>query len=98
MPKFFKKEERTELSKAIDVRIENLSVTSGVPEEDKIAIDNLKELIDAKVELEGPKHKVNPNTVISAVGSLLGVALIIGHERLHVITTKAMGFLPKIKS
>lgn len=92
----FKKKEKSELEKAIDVRIANLSMTSGDPDEDEKAVKNLKELTDVKVELEGPTHSINPNTIIQAGGSIVGILCIIFHERLNVITTKALGFVPKI--
>lgn len=92
----FEKKEKSELEKAIDTRIANLSMTSGDPDEDEKAVKNLKELTDVKVELEGAKHTVNPNTVITAGGSILGILCIIFHERLNVITTKALNFVPKV--
>lgn len=97
MLKFSKKKEKTELEEAIDVRIANLSVSQGEAEEDKKSIDNLKELVSVKTELEGRKHSIDPNTILSVAGSLAGVLLVINHERLNVITSKAMGLILRIK-
>ncbi len=93
---FFKKKEQTELDKAIEERVKILDSTVVDPEEDKKAIDNLKELADVKVQVEGQKHNINPNTIISALGSLVGIGLILNYEKLNVLTSKAITFVPKI--
>lgn len=41
------------------------------------------------------RGRVSPDQVFQTVGYLLGIAIIVGHERLHVITSKAVGFIPK---
>lgn len=55
-------------------------------------IDQLREL-DRSTR---PKD-LDPNTVLLAATNLLGIFLIISHERAHVITTKALGFIPRLK-
>lgn len=39
---------------------------------------------------------VNSDVIVSGCVSLLGVLLIMNHERVNVITTKALSFVPKI--
>ena len=59
------------------------------------AVDNLKTIESMK-----PKklhQKIDPNVVISAVGSLAGIAAILKFEKVGVIATKALGFIPKIR-
>lgn len=43
------------------------------------------------------RKKLDVNTVVSAVASLLGVGIIVNHEQFNVITSKATGFIPKPK-
>lgn len=95
---FFKKKEKSKLDEAIEERISQLDSTIADPEEDQRVIDNLKELSDIKVQIEGAAHTINPNTIISAAGSLVGIALILNYERLGVVASKALGFIPKFKS
>jgi hypothetical protein len=38
---------------------------------------------------------VSPDTIITVVGSLLGIILILGYEKAGVITSKALGFVLK---
>lgn len=43
------------------------------------------------------KSRVSADTMALIAANLAGIVLIIGHERLHVITTKAIGFVSKLK-
>ena len=95
---FWKEKEKTKLDKAIEDRVDLLDSVIADPDEDRKIIDNLKDLADIKVQVEGTKHTINPNTIIGAVGSLAGVILILNYERLGVVTSKALNFIPKFKN
>lgn len=41
--------------------------------------------------------KVDPNLVVSAATNLLGILLILNHERLDIITSKALSFVSKTR-
>ena len=41
---------------------------------------------------------IKPETVALIAANLLGIAIIVGHERLNVVTTKAVGFVTKLKN
>jgi|GEM_PF-4964501 len=43
-------------------------------------------------------HRVSPDTMVTVAANLVGIALIIKHEHVNVITSKALGFVPKLKS
>jgi len=45
----------------------------------------------------GPREKVSLNGLIAVGGNLAGIGLIIGHERMAVITSKAIGFVGKFR-
>lgn len=96
-----KKAEKTELDKALEVRIDNLSVSSGDTAEDAKAIENLERLTKVKGELEPKRPKVNPNVVLQLAATVgLGVATL-HYEKLQVVTSKVFGMvtnnLPKFK-
>lgn len=91
----FKKKEKSELEEAIDKRIKNLEDTEDDVEKDEKAVENLKKLIDARSDYES--SKINPNTIISVFGSLLSIGLVLKHEKLEVITSKAWTLISKIK-
>jgi len=62
-------------------------------EEYSKAVSNLKELCEARSKK--PSRIVEVDTIILAATNLLGIILILNHEQLHVITTKAIGFVVK---
>ena len=103
------KDKRTELEKERDDAIDELrcmtwavyvekqqkdeswiSVRTANPdyEQQLNRIERLNELIKEK-----HKQKINPDTVLLTATNILGIILIIGHEKVNVITSKALGFV-----
>jgi len=61
---------------------------------------NLKTLCEAQKALceaqsKENDHKIKLDTVITVAGSLLGIVIIVGYEHLHVVVSKALGFVVK---
>lgn len=54
-------------------------------------LEKLYALRDASPE------SVNPNTLLLVGGNLAGILMIIGFEKSHVMTTKALAFLGKLR-
>ena len=92
---FKKNKEKSALDKAIDERIEKLKVDDETSK-DKEKIENIKELVEVKEQLEGPKRSIDPNTILTVAGSLAGALLILGYERANAITTKAFGLVQRM--
>jgi hypothetical protein len=42
---------------------------------------------------EKSKTRVSPDTLLIVGGNLIGIVLILGYEHLHVVTSKALGFV-----
>lgn len=42
--------------------------------------------------------RISPDTLLTVAGNLAGIALILQHERLHVVTSKALSFVMKTKA
>lgn len=40
-------------------------------------------------------HRVKIDELLPAISNLLGIAMILQHERVHVVTSKALGFVTK---
>lgn len=59
------------------------------------ALDKLTKV--HKMKAEECRDRVRLDTFVSAGASLIGVALILHHEKLGVVTSKAMAILPKAK-
>ena len=92
---FKKQKEKNALDKAIDMRIEQLQLVD--PDDDGEKIRDLENLVQVKEKLEGPKFRINPNTIISALASVGSILLMLNYEKLDVITSKVTGFIPKLK-
>lgn len=62
--------------------------------------DEYKKIVDQlerlnKIAASTGSEKVSKDGLIAVVGNLAGIGLILSHERLHVITSKALGFVIK---
>ncbi len=55
------------------------------------------ENLDKLCGLDKNSNYVDVNTVLTVAGSLAGIVLILKYEKLDIITTKALGFIPKLK-
>lgn len=87
--------EPTQLEKEISRVIEYISDAPPDSDEYKAAVKQLKEL-HAMLEAERPKP-LDPNNVLLVAANLTGIVLIVGHERAHVITSKAVGFVRTLR-
>jgi hypothetical protein len=45
---------------------------------------------------ETRSRRVSPDTLATISANLLGIGIIVGHERTHIVTSKALGFVRKI--
>lgn len=85
---------RRKMDKAIGDIFDFMSDHNPDSEEYSKAVHNLKELCDAKGKLN-PELLAVLAIVVPAVTSIVTVVIIIKHEELNVITTKALAFVMK---
>ena len=91
----FNKTAKSDLDQALDNAHEWLkSETPGT--------DNYAAILDQITKLHAMKttessEGVSWNTWATIGGNLAGIALILGHERAHVVASKALGFVLKLK-
>jgi hypothetical protein len=66
------------------------------PETDKYAqmSTQLERLYTIRNETRS--RRVSPDTLATISANLLGIGIIVGHERTHIVTSKALGFVRKI--
>lgn len=59
----------------------------------------LKTLMETRTadKAANKKPSVSPDAIAGIAANLLGIGLILGFEKANVITTKSLGFIPKIK-
>jgi hypothetical protein len=87
--------EPTQLEKEIERVIAYISTLQPDSDEYKLVNKQLKEL-HAMQEAEKPKQ-LDPNNILLASANIAGIVLIVGHERAHVITSKAVGFVRTLR-
>ena len=81
----------TPLEVAVNRAIRSLNVYEAGSEEYREALDALVKLHKMK-EDEKPKP-VSKDTMLVVGANLLGIIMIISHERVNVVTSKALGVL-----
>lgn len=87
----------TPLDIAIGAVLQEMSVETSDTKEYAAMADQLVKLMKLKKEVE-PSRRVSPDVLATIVANLAGIAMIIGYERANVITSKAIGFVAKLKS
>lgn len=72
------------------------------PKTDKDLYDlvktHLQDIHKMKTTDKGEKKSVSPDALVGAAASLAGIVMILGFERAHIITSKAMSFVFKPKA
>ena len=82
------------IDKAIDNVLEFMGKHEPDSEEYAKAVHNLKELCEARSKKD-PQIMSVLTIVIPALTNILGIGMILYHEELNVITSKALGFVAK---
>lgn len=83
----------TKLDEAIDAATAELATLKTTEPDYEKTLAKVKELYALK-EKNSPK-RVSPDTLAVVLGNLVGIIWITNHERIHVITSKALGFVLK---
>lgn len=93
----FQKEpdEESGLKKAIDTVFSEMASVSCDSDDYAKMVKQLSKLYSLK-EIDKPA-RVSPDTIALVIGNIIGILLIVGHERTHVVTSKAMQFVLKLR-
>lgn len=89
------KREKTGLEKAIDSVLAKMEDVEPTDPEYVKMVEQLAKLHKLK-EDEKPSS-VSPDTIVVAGANILGVLIIVGHERAHVLTSRAKDFMLKLR-
>lgn len=89
--------EPTELELAIKRILERMEYVDPESDEYGVLVARLDRLHSMKIAEKHDRNKVSYDAILTAGASILGILLIINHERLNVVTTKALGFVAKPK-
>jgi len=74
------------------------SALKGLDEESEdysAAVDQLVKLMKLKKEVQ-PTWQVSPDVLVTVIANIAGILLVLQHERLHVIASKAFGLVRKL--
>jgi len=85
----------SKLELAIDALLDRIATEEYDSEDTPKLVDQVTKLIKLK-EIYNPKRP-SPDTWILVAGNILGIVIIIGHERANVITSKALSFVMRLK-
>lgn len=89
----FKPQPKTQRQREIDRLVLELDNHQPSSEEYGNVLDRLSKL--HKMEQDYRPNRPSADTIVVAATNLLGIAMIIRHENLNVITTKALSFVKK---
>lgn len=96
--KFFNKTNDIDpLQMKIDELYSELAGFEGHDEEYDLLTDQIVKLQKLQKEMN-PSWRPSPDALIGAAGSVLGIVLILHYEKIGVVTSKALGFVGKMKS
>lgn len=59
------------------------------------AVDQVAKLY--KIKTENQPDRLKKDTLAIVAGNLLGILVIVSHERAHIVTSKALSFVQKVK-
>jgi len=85
----------------LDIRRQEIELKRDELESRKFDSDKNLELKDNELTLRREEfessRKISPETWATIGGNLIGIALIIGYERVNVLTSKAVNFVTKLR-
>lgn len=87
------KKKKTQLDEVIEDLELRMTAENPASEAYTAMAKNLETLYTAKAKKES--LGVSKNTIATIAANLLGIGLILSHEKLNVISTKALGFVLK---
>lgn len=91
----FNKKNDPQLDDAIERLHNELRNVSPISAEYTNMMNHLDRLY--KIKNDTRSEGVKPDTMALIAGNLAGICLIVGHERAHVVTSKALSFISKLK-
>lgn len=86
--------EKSKLDEAIDNALSELAGPSADSEEYARMVDQLVKLHALKIAESRPR--ISPDVKATIAANLAGILVIVGHERAHIVTSKALGFIKKL--
>jgi hypothetical protein len=93
--RYFEKEEDNPIDREIDAVLTEMDKIGVMSEKYPVMIANLERL--RTIKTQGRRLRISPDTMAIIAGNLVGILLIIAYEQKHVITTKGLNQLIRLK-
>ena len=94
MPNPIKKKNHTALDLEVNRLLEAMGTMEPTSEEYSVLVKQLDSLTKINSNTE---DKVSKETMLAIAANLGGIAMILTHEQTHALTSKAIGFIAKVK-
>lgn len=91
----FKRKNQSEMDLTIEKALSAMRKLDPSSEEYATIAKNVEVLMRAKANK--PEPMISGDAVLAVIANLAGIGLVMNHERLNVISTKAFSFIPKLK-
>jgi hypothetical protein len=88
-----KRKKTDKLTEVIEALMDEMGKVKANSQEYTAMAKNLETLCSAQGKIKTPK--VSLDTIITVGGSILGIVIIVGYEKLNVVASKALGFVIK---
>jgi hypothetical protein len=85
------------LDDAIERLLSEMNSTDPISDEYGKLVERLDKLHKMKVAEKDNRKRVSADTIVTVGANLAGIVLILGFERAHIVTSKALGFVLKSK-
>jgi hypothetical protein len=92
---FRKPPTKTGLDENIELQYDKLKTLQSESKEYAQVVKQIQKL-HAMRQAEKPPV-VDPNTLLMIGANITGIILIVGHERMHLVTSKALGFVRQLR-
>lgn len=95
-----RKDDTHQLDEVITKLIDEIVPMNSTDEAYAPAIESLRVLMEARTADKAAKTKltVSNDVIVQALTHLVSIGMILGFEKANVITSKALGFVPRTRS
>lgn len=90
-----KKDDTTAIQDAINMLLSELAGHTGDSEEYARIVERMTEL--QKLKESNTPDRISKDVAVTAAANIAGILLILQHERAHVVTSKALAFVMKLR-
>lgn len=85
---------KSKLEEVIDQTLDDIRQYPPGSEEYEASVNTLIKIYEVKAQ--DKPNRVSPDTLATVAANLLGIAIIVGYERMNIMTSKAMNFVTRL--